>query len=163
MKRYGVERYKTMAGHRSPTTFNAKAFTVLVIVVLIAAGIAVYQVRNTRVFVDATTHQPERYTELYFNDPTTLPSTVARGTKLSVGFSAHNVEARGMNYTYTISYITNKGAVLATEQGGFRLSNGSSKTITNDITIPKTYSGAAEIQVELTNINQSIHFWVQSR
>lgn len=146
------------------TVSKPKAIAILAIVVIIAAlVVGVYHERHTKDFVDATTHQPERYTELYFSNPTHLPTTATSGQQLSVDFTVRDVEARAMTYPYTIEFITPDGGVLAQKQASFHLPNGATQAIENNITVPAAYQGKAEVQILLTNLNQTIHFWIQTR
>jgi uncharacterized membrane protein len=151
-----------MAKHTSHTTTKSKVLIALSIVVIAVLGASVYQVRNTKAFVDASTHQPERYTELYFSDPTTIPTTAAEGRQLPVSFTIHNVEAKDMKYTYDLTFTTAVGKTLIQEQQSFSLLTNDSKTITTDIQVP-AYSGKAEVQILLPSLHQSIHFWVLAR
>src|SRR5277367_5266167 len=116
-----------MSYYHLPTVSKPKAITLFAIVLIIAAiVVGVYHVRNTKAFVDATTHQPERYTELYFSSPTSIPVNVVSGKQLPVSFTIHNVEARNMSYTYDVSFMTSTGKVLVNKQQGLNLGiNGS--------------------------------------
>src|SRR5581483_4965980 len=130
-----------MLSPRLSTVIKSKALVVTGVAILAMVAIGAYSVRHTSAFINATTHQPERYTELYFKNPTKLPATVAPGAEVPVSFTAHNVEAHAMSYPYAVDFITNNGDIVTKEKGGFWLPNGGSKTVTSDIHIPKTYSG----------------------
>lgn len=143
------------------TISRSTVITVLIVAVLVVLGLGLYHVRHTTAFVNATSHRPERFTELYFNNPTKLPAIVTPGTKLPVSFTVHNVEARDMTYVYTVSFVAN-GRTLVSQQKGFNLTSNGTNTITSNITVP-SFSGKAEVQVLLNNVGQSIHFWVITR
>jgi uncharacterized membrane protein len=153
-----------MPGKHSPTGTKSRAFIALTIVLVAMLLAGLYKVHSTTAFVDATTHQPERYTELYFTNPTNLPVNVVHGRQLAVAFTVHNLEARSMSYTYDVSFIAANGHVLSQKQGNLNESNDGSKAVTSSVSVPQTYRGKAEVQVALTNLeNQSVHFWVQTR
>lgn len=48
-------------------------------------------------------HQPARYTALYFNNPGALPSTVVRGRRIRVSFTIDNLEGRAISYRYLLT------------------------------------------------------------
>jgi uncharacterized membrane protein len=151
-----------MPKNTSRTTTRSKLLLVLLIAVIAVIGAGIYNVRHTTAFVDATTHQPERYTELYFTDPTKLPVNIGHDQTLPVNFTVHNVEARNMSYTYDLSLLTTSGKALSQSQHTFSLTNNNTKVITNDITVPNEL-GKTEVQIFFPGLNQSIHFWVQIR
>ncbi len=150
-----------MTEHRPRITSNPNLLIIVIAAVIILLGVGAYHVRHTQAFVNATTHQPERYTELFFTNPTKIPNVVSTGTKLPVSFTVHNVEARTMSYSYTVTFTAN-GSVLAQQQGNFNLTSNGTNYITSNITIPG-FTGRGEVQVTLINLNQSIHYWVINR
>ena len=152
-----------MSEHRTSTVSKPKAIALVAIVIIVTLVIGGYHFRNSKVFVDATTHQPERYTELYFNNPTHLPTAIGIGQQLSVGFVTHNLEARSMTYPYTLALMTDNGKILVEKQADFTLPSGNTKTTTNTISVPISYQGKAEVQVAFTKLNQSIDYWIEIR
>jgi len=46
---------------------------------------------------------PESFTELYFNNHTTLPEYITLNTSYSYSFTLHNLENKNTTYNYTIS------------------------------------------------------------
>lgn len=151
-----------MSEHSSHTATRSKVLIALSIVVITVVAIGIYHERHTTTFIDATSHQPERYTELYFSDPTALPSNVVHGTRLPVGFMVHNVEARTTAYTAQVSLVTTAGKTLNENKQSFALPANASESFTSDVTVPDDL-GRAEVQVLLPSLKQSIHFWVQIR
>jgi len=63
--------------------------------------------RFHRALAAATTHQPERYTELYFNDQTRLPIKAAVNRTQMFSFELANHENSTKTYTYTAIISTN--------------------------------------------------------
>lgn len=140
---------------------NKKALLALSILVVAILSAGLYHARHNTAVVDATAHQPERYTELYYTDPTTLPVKVVHGTSLPVSVTVHNVEARSMNYTYDFSLLDSNGNVLTKTRQVFNLPSTDSKIVSSTFTVPKTYRGRVEVETTLVGLNQSVHFWVQ--
>lgn len=151
-----------MPEHSQHTATTSRITIIFVVIVLAIIIAGVYHVRDTTAFVDATTHQPERYSELYFANSNQLPANIVHDKTVPVSFSVHNVEARNTSYPYQVSLISDAGKTIAQTQGNFSLPNNGTKTINSTIQVPN-YRGRAEVQVLLTNLHQSIHFWVQSR
>lgn len=153
-----------MPKKHSHTATKSKVVIALGVVILAILLAGIYHVRDTKAFVDATTHQPERYTELYFTDSNNLPINAVHGKSLTLAFTIHNLEARTMTYTYNVSFLSASATILSQKQGTITESVNGSKSITSDISVPTNYAGKAEVQVTLTNLhNQAIHFWVLTR
>jgi hypothetical protein len=122
-------------------------------------GLTAAWAANTPAFADATTHQPERLTELYFSDPSQLPSTIKAGKPLPVSFVVHNLEAEDMNYDYDITVAF--GSSIETFEGHkFALANGATQDLTNNIAMPSV-TGRVEIGVQLIGQPETIHFWTE--
>src|SRR5580700_11164872 len=119
-----------------------------IIIITIDVVASFVLVRHTHAFVDATTHQPERYTELYFSDPDTLPANVTAAQKLPVDFTIHNVEARTTAYTYTIDFTAPTGHTTVLEQQSLTLANDQAVTIADTVQLP-AFAGRGEISVQL--------------
>ena len=144
------------------TTTSAKGLYLFGAAVLLLGGVLLLNwLRQTRPFIKATSHQPERYTELYFTNSNNLPSAAQSGRPLSVSFAIHNVEARTMTYTYETDFIAPPGQTTVLSRRQLSLSNGRTKTITEATTLPP-FSGRAEITVVLLNQPEAIHFWLVS-
>ena len=125
------------------------------------AAASTYYSEYRSVFASATSHQPTRYTELYFNNPTSLPVSVPRGSTLPVSFTVHNLEARSLQYAVTVSFIGPHNQALTVKQQQFALASTASKSITVPMIAPADYHGNADVQVTLDNLHQSIHFKVR--
>jgi hypothetical protein len=140
---------------------TARAFIVISIIGVVLLSVGAYHLRYSRLFINATTHQPERYTELYFSNPAKLPTDIPHSDMLPVGFTVHNVEARNTSYIYEVSLLTPTGQTLVQKQQNLNLKSLDSKTLVTQLPIPAEYRGRGEVQVTLRNLNQSIHFWVE--
>jgi len=133
----------------------------ITIVLASALIILLNWVRQTQPFIKATTHQPERFTELYFTNPNNLPTTVSSGQVVPISFTIHNVEARDMTYDYSVILTDPSGRSSLLDRQELSLANGGTKVVTDESTLPRL-SGRAEISVVLQNQSEAIHFWLGS-
>lgn len=153
-----------MPEHRADTAtrLQTKALVATgIVVAAVALATGAYYGQHNRIITDATSRQPTRYTELYFNNATSLPVNVPRGGILPVSFTVHNLEARDMQYAVAVSLTGASGQALAGSQRQISLSSTASQSVTVPLTIPAGYRGAATAQVTLSNLHQSIHFKVR--
>lgn len=135
-------------------------FGIGVALVLIAAFIAV---SHTTAFKLATTHQPERFTELYFTRPNDLPASAKSGDRVPVAFTLHNVEAQDVMYTYQITFTDAGGTKLLLERQ-LSIADGQKQPVTDYAAIPAG-TGKGELSVILlhNNKSQTIHFWLERK
>lgn len=122
--------------------------------------IVTYLGAHTPVLAAAFTHQPERYTELYFTNPEYLPSVATFGQELPVVFVVHNVEDKAMRYTYRIVVENAHGVSVSSGSRSLPLGNGQSDRVSGDVAAPSV-SGRTQVQVQLVNVAESIHYWVE--
>ncbi len=110
------------------------------------------------VFILATTKKPETFTELYFEDHLSLPNQVILYKENNFKFTIHNLENKDMVYPYEV-YIEVTGERQLIDKSSVFIKNDEYMTITQNfiITIPIQI---AKIEVNLTNKNQKIHFWM---
>lgn len=107
----------------------------------------------------ATTHQPERLTELYFSNPQTLPSAYHPGEKIAVAFVIHNMEGTTKDYPYTIELQAPRTDIVAAH-GSVRIFGGRRAKLTVPIAIRASAPRIAVV-VLLPTKQQSLHFWLQ--
>jgi len=124
---------------------------------LIALGV---WASHTNTFKLATSHQPERFTELYFTDPNNLPARIDSTKTYKQTFAVVNHEASSMTYTY---HIEVSGVSGSHEYPTQQVTVGSGQKVS----VPFTYEALAPkadqtVTVVLVSKNQSIHFRVQS-
>ncbi|HSW81073.1 MAG TPA: hypothetical protein VLG40_01635 [Candidatus Saccharimonas sp.] len=130
------------------------------VAILVVGGAIVISITQRQQATLATTRQPERLTELFFADPTHIPSKVVEDQQLTVSFVIHNLEAQNKTYPYKITFTDTHGAVTPLIDGSVTLANTAARTVTKQITVPSG-DGRGEISVELPTKQQSIHFWVE--
>lgn len=105
----------------------------------------------------ATTRQPERFTELYFENHLSLPKDIIRFKKYKFAFTIHNLEYRDTEYPYRI-YLQRETEKILLNRGKVSLKQDEYKTITEEFGPLKNIR--SKIVVELTAKNQMIHFWM---
>lgn len=97
----------------------------------------------------------EQFTELYFNNPASLPSEAVRGSKIDFSFTIHNLEGADKDYTYSVYFTDATGAITSIDKNTRRVAYDGNEIIQEAY----TYSGTAgRITVELPELNQSLHF-----
>ena len=104
--------------------------------------------------------KPEKLTELYFNNNTNLPDSATINQDMSFAFVIHNLETTDYEYVYEVSvnlygtrHIVDSGIVLIKNNQYY---------VKNERFNLMNSPGPQEVVVELTNIRQSIDFWVQT-
>lgn len=102
--------------------------------------------------------KPELLTELYFNDNANLPTTATSKQAISFTFVIHNLETTDYQYVYDVAvdaigirHIVDSGNVLVKNNQYY---------IKNEKLNLMNFPGRQNVVVELTNIHQSIDFWV---
>jgi len=104
---------------------------------------------------------PEHYTELYFDNASYLPFTIAKGQTASFAFSIHNLEGADTNYPYSVYLQDVKGGKTIIATGTARVAS----TMTDTVTIAHTFKiepGADMFVVDLSSIDEKIDFLVNT-
>lgn len=103
--------------------------------------------------------EPETLTELYFEDHLNLPKKLVLNKSYNFSFTIHNLEYKDMTYSYQISAISNEWTEKITK---------GEKTLKHDeyATIPvefklKNKADRVKIEVNLIDLSQPIHFWME--
>ena len=107
----------------------------------------------------ATTVKPETFTELYFENHLSLPSTIIYGEDNNFKFTIHNLENKDMNYPYEV-YINLNGEKQLIDQSSVFVKSNAYKTINEDFTISLP-TARVEVIANLINKNQQIDFWIE--
>jgi uncharacterized membrane protein len=108
----------------------------------------------------ATSHSPETYTELYFNESTKLPTTVTAGRSYS--YSVHVANHELTAYTYIlVATITVPNQLPTTSESSFTMAPGTSSDTTFNFSLSHVHQ-TATITVALKNQQQLIEFRSQS-
>lgn len=138
---------------------SSKFLAVSFLVLLLSLFIAGYPV--TDIYNKLFLPQPERVTELYFDNPTHLPVTVLPGKPVQFAFRAVNHESSATTYTYVVSLVVPGSPAHVVKTGNFTLTDGRSSYITVTFSIP-TSGVRSLVTVQLSGRSETIHFWVNS-
>jgi uncharacterized membrane protein len=108
----------------------------------------------------ATTVQPERFTELYFENHLNLSKNVEAGKQNTFKFTTHNLEYKQMTYSYEVYIDIDGYNKISIDKNQFTINNDQYKTIEEayQIFVPIK---RAKVLVNLINKNQQIDFWIE--
>jgi uncharacterized membrane protein len=150
--------------HVSPNSTRQQLTNCLIagLVLTIVALTSTYATALRHAYTLATSHQPETFTELYFNSShaSPLPTSAPVGKVRTFSFHITNHENQPYSYHYTVGLRVNNQARLV-KSGDIKLSNGQSA----DITVPFSMSvpeAVGEITVSLQNPQEHISFRSES-
>ena len=106
----------------------------------------------------ATSHQPERFTELYFKNATKLPNRVTAGKRMDVSFAIANHEATTKTYQYQVTVVDEtSNQTVRTSRAFATILDGKTRIIPINFTFPnvnKNYS----LEIQLVNRSEVIKF-----
>jgi hypothetical protein len=137
-----------------------KQVTLIVIIAAFAAVILLYLIRTT-VYAGLNNldliPQPERFTELYFEDASNLPRMTVAKQPIEFAFTIHNLEGVTTTYPYSVylKYPFANNDVLVSST--ITLADNATTTIPIQYVFPAT-NEQVEVVVDLTSLNQSIDF-----
>src|SRR5258708_1228484 len=102
--------------------------------------------------------EPERFTELYFENHQKLPMKIDSQKQYSFSFTIHNLEYKDMIYPYNVSIVTDDKKIVL-QQNTLSLHKNQKQKISvifaTSSALPKS-----EIIVSLPSKGQYIDFWV---
>jgi hypothetical protein len=134
--------------------------TIFTIILFAGLGASTFVLPHFKANVSlATTAQPEKYTELYFENHLNLPKSAAIKEPQTFSFTLHNLEYKDMVYPYEIYVEDTAGSRSGIITSEVRLRHDESKTITESFEILENIK-RAKVVVNLLNKNQEIHFWL---
>jgi hypothetical protein len=105
--------------------------------------------------------EPEPYTELYFDNADSLPTSTTAGQPMAFSFTIHNVEGTSTVYPYEVYFQYPNGAPFVIARDSVTLADGASTTIDVLHTF-KPLSTQGKIVVDLTSLKQQIDFIVNN-
>lgn len=131
---------------------------IVVVLAIFSAGTIKRQLNDWKLLP-----QSERLTELYFTHPNDLPNLYQPGHAQTVSFTTHNLEYKYVTYHYQIlEQAENSSSSKLLKSGSFSLFQ--NQTTQPSVTItPINLGSRVQISVKLTNINESIDYWVVDR
>jgi hypothetical protein len=101
--------------------------------------------------------QPTPYTQLFFNNPTALPSQLRVNRANEFAFTIVNDQGRSWLYRYTVTASTTGSSTVA-GRGSLTIRNGRSLTFTVAV-VPKLRKSRYLVTVALDTPDQSIDFY----
>lgn len=107
----------------------------------------------------ATTQQPERYTQLYFENPAHLPNYAPARKVQTIAFHIANHEDSTQTYLYQITRAV--AGSTSVERGSATIRNGQDVRVVTHFTIPKPLQ-IEEITITLSGRTESLTFRSQS-
>jgi uncharacterized membrane protein len=126
-------------------------------IVLVIVGVLLGQNKTiSHAFYLATTKQPERFTELYFNNSINLPTQITATKIYSFSFHVTNHEAETESYAAYVTILQN-GHPSQLQITKFTLPDGAGQDVTVHFTTPKAGT-ALELIVSLPANAESIDF-----
>ncbi len=132
-------------------------FATAVSIAIIALGIT--QPTWSRDYALAISAHPEPFTELYFNDISSLPNTMLAGRPETLHFTIANHESASQTYQYRVTQIENGKSSSKLSFVHIPLEQSARLPLTIS---PVKAGETLEIIVELPAQHQSIHFRTKS-
>ncbi len=131
-----------------------------IVAVLLAASFIAYQKRDV-IYGELNALKlipiPERFTELYFENSSSLPRKTVAGQPISFSFTIHNVEGTTTTYPYSVYFKYPNGAQISFANSNVILAADASTSIKVTYIFP-TSNLAGIVVVNLTQLNQQIDF-----
>lgn len=142
---------------------RSRKFVILAYLVAVATtsvSFVMYHVPLTHAYRLASSHLQEPYSELYFADHRSLPSSAPVGIPVEFSFVIGNHQSSSLTYQYKVDITTN-GVSKTISTGTAVLDNNArtSKTVRFTNTVPSTVS---TITVSLLGRNEHISFRLES-
>lgn len=137
---------------------------ILIFLVIILAAVMSYFIYQERVAINNEASvlklipTPERFTELYFADPATIPTSTTEGKIMSFAFTVNNLEGVTVTYPYASYFEYPNGVRVVFASGTITLADGASTTI-KVAHMLKTSNLVGKVVVDLPSLNdQQIDF-----
>lgn len=135
----------------------------LIACVLLLVCAFIYSDRDAgvhRTIQNATSHQPENFTELYFADYKSLPKLLKVGKSYPVAFTIANHESKKFTYTYQTE-LTGHGTKVVSKPLTVSVDNGQAVRRTAHIFAMQP-NDHVELVIRVLNKNLTIHYKAQS-
>jgi hypothetical protein len=143
------------------TAYKKIVKIIVAIIFIVSLSYFFFTNLHSKALTDALSHQPEKYTELFFTNANDLPTTISEGQILPIYFTIHNVESETTTYTYSIVFTSSTGGTTLLTSGLLTLGSNGSSNLVRSISLP-AFSGRGEVGVVLKNQPETIHFWVEA-
>jgi hypothetical protein len=139
------------------TTIRPLISIVLALIVLGGILYAFHTPLNNELVALKLVPIPQKFTELYVANYTSLPTQVYPGLMVPISFSIHNVEGKETTYPYVIYTVSTDGSTTTVATATTTIANNGVWTVS----IPYTFITAAtstEFFIDLPDQNQDLHF-----
>lgn len=145
---------------RFPHLSGWPALAVLV-AILVAGALAAQSAAGRSVLRHAgLQHDPQRYTELYFERAGRLPPEANAGAILKPAFEIGNREGGARRYRWTVSERTERGHAVRSLRGTTPVAAGDTRRVAPSLRLSCPGS-RARIEVRLSSPRESIGYWVK--
>ena len=101
--------------------------------------------------------QPERFTELYFDNYAALPKKTLANQPILFAFTVHNLEGITTTYPYSVYFIDANGIRTSIDKNSVTIPDNATTSVTVGYTF-KTSNLTGQVVVNLLNLNQQIDF-----
>lgn len=141
---------------------NVYTFVVFLLFVSIALFYLFSQYSNTQLLQSyKLVPTQESYTELYIDNHQNLPNYLAPGREASASFTLRNSEHKLKNYKFVITKTLEKDTDVI-GSGSASLAHGQSKSFKFDFDVATT-EARTRVEVAIPDLNQSVHFYVNTK
>ncbi len=103
--------------------------------------------------------RPERFTELYFENPSALPAVPAADGQVAFQFTIHNLEGAETAYSYRVYFAADSGLNLPIDENTAVLASGASQTVAESYNF-RQFREPGRVVVRLLNPPQEIDFLI---
>lgn len=140
---------------------NILILLVIPLILVLFSSVIYFSLKDIKVFAGKLKPNPERFTELYFEDHTLLPKNALNNTVYDFSFTVRNLEYTPMEYPYKVFIEPENGERQILDEGSFYLNHDEYKTIVESFKILST-DRRVKVTVELIDKKQLIHFWMEA-
>ena len=137
---------------------NVHRITLLVVLVMIVVSINSLPAVKRQLNSWKLLPQPETLTELYFTNPTQLPTTYTPGLAQSLNFTVHNLEYKNITYSYVINEVDVEGNVVQPLTNSIFTLGHDQYKVESILITPIDLGQKIKISVDLLNMDQSIDY-----
>jgi hypothetical protein len=142
------------------TTLFVRSYKRVLITFLVVALLVVADaIGHTSLFAEATSAQPQSFTELYFAQPNALPKYIRTSTKYDVPFVISNHNTTAARYTYIVTVQTD-AAIVRQKPVTIAVAQGTASVIHASVTSPVPNEQVL-VTIALEHTNQFIQFYAQ--
>ncbi len=140
---------------------NILILLVIPLILVLFSSVIYFSLKDIKVFAGKLKPNPERFTELYFEDHTLLPKNALNNTVYDFSFTVRNLEYTPMEYPFKVFIEPENGERQILDEGSFYLNHDEYKTIVESFKILST-DRRVKVTVELIDKKQVIHFWMEA-